>query len=48
MFGNATGYKLGIGANPSADNLEVNGTAHASGNIKSTTGFCIGASCITE
>lgn len=43
-----TGAKLGIGTTPTTDNLEITGSANASGQIKSSTGFCIGASCITE
>lgn len=42
-----TGAKLGVGAAPVTDTLEVAGTAKATGNISSDTGFCIGASCIT-
>lgn len=47
-FGLAPGFKLGIGKAATSDNLEVAGTINSTGNIKSTTGFCIGVSCITE
>jgi len=47
-FGTTTDFKLGIGQVPTTNNLEVNGTASSTGNITSSTGFCIGASCITE
>lgn len=47
-FGTSSGYKFGVGVLPTTDNLEVIGTIKSSGNISSTTGFCIGASCITE
>ncbi len=40
--------KLGIGAAPITDNLEVTGTAKTTGNITSNTGFCIGLDCITS
>ncbi len=47
-FGIAPGYKLGIGIIPTADNLEIAGSAKATGQVKSDTGFCIGVNCITE
>ena len=47
-FGLTPGFKLGIGKFPTFDNLEVVGSISSTDNIKSTTGFCIGASCITE
>lgn len=47
-FGLTSDFKLGIGQVPTTNNLEVNGTASSTGNITSSTGFCIGASCITE
>lgn len=42
------GAKLGIGVTPTTDNLEIIGSTNASGQVKSDTGFCIGASCITS
>lgn len=47
-FGITPGNKFGIGIAPTSDNLEIAGSVKSSGNIASTTGFCIGASCITE
>jgi hypothetical protein len=47
-FGITPGNKFGIGIAPTTDNLEVAGSVSSTGNISSGTGFCIGASCITE
>jgi hypothetical protein len=49
IFGSVSGYKLGIGllSNELTDNLTVSGTSKATSYVKSDTGFCIGASCIT-
>ena len=45
-FGAGPGYSLGIGMIPVSDNLAVDGSVQSTGQIKSDSGFCIGASCI--
>jgi hypothetical protein len=47
-FGAVNGFKMGIGIVPTDDNLEVAGSMKATGQVKSDTGYCIGASCISS
>ena len=43
-----SGAKFNVGNSNSTYNLDVTGTARATGNIRSDAGFCMTTDCITE